>query len=77
MDTQITMIGAPSSKSEPTRIIVFDKQGDHMATVFCDGIVKFTGRTFYIYELDEITTIRDNFYLFYNSIEKPNTTEQK
>jgi hypothetical protein len=73
MDTGITMIGYPSSKIEPCRIIIFDKTSAQIATVFVDGMIKFNGKQFYKHELDEIIIVRNNFWLFYNSIEKPNS----
>ena len=55
----------PSSANAPERIFCQDKRDNELATVFCDGEVRFNLSTLSLYELNEVKVIAENFKLFY------------
>jgi hypothetical protein len=57
-----------TSDTEPKRILCQDKNGDDIAVIYCDLEIKFiSGITLNTQEFDQLKTVRDNFWLFYNN----------
>jgi len=64
------LIAKPSTDYAPQRILCLDKQHFELATIYCDGEVKFTCSTLSQNQIKEILTISENFKLFFNNLTK-------
>lgn len=53
-----------TSEFAPTRITCIDKLDAELATVYCDGQVKFNLSTLSVAEIKQILLIAENFNLF-------------
>jgi hypothetical protein len=60
-----------SSDFAPTRITCIDKLEAELATVYCDGDVKFTLSTLSVHEIKQILVIAENFNLFKTNLTQP------
>lgn len=59
-----------SSEFAPLRIVCIDKLDAELATVYCDGEVKFTNSTLSVSEIKQILVIAENFKLFKTNLTK-------
>jgi len=67
--TNISLSKLPSTSTEPKRIDIYDDSETLIATVYCDGLVRYHAlRMITVPEHDKIVVVRDNFFLFYNNM---------
>ena len=67
----LNLTAKDTSKTEAKRIIVQDKYLNLIATIYCDSSTIFhTKAEIYAQELENINTIKKNFFLFWNNIKK-------
>jgi hypothetical protein len=66
----LTLEAEPTSVNEPKRIICKDNNGVKIATVFVDGFVKITSSELSGDTFDQIQTVKNNFHLFWNNLQK-------
>ena len=68
MNNSFVLSPKKRTKIDPDRILVCREDGLIVATVYVDGNVSFVKQMLNILEIDQISAIVKNFYLFFNNL---------